>query len=80
MQIDAELLALLVEVAALEAEGAGNVGHVEIVAANFGEEDFAFEGFGAFDESSLPRWRRWRRLRADGRFAGGQDQADIFVA
>jgi hypothetical protein len=44
------LLALLVKVAALEAEGLGNVRHVEVVAANFGEEDFLFEGLGAFGE------------------------------
>jgi hypothetical protein len=36
MEIDAELLALFVEVAAFEAEGAGDVGHMEIVAADFG--------------------------------------------
>jgi hypothetical protein len=75
------LLTLFVEVAALEAEGAGNVGHVEIVAADFGEEDFALESFGTLDESSL----------LGGGFAGGggihrggvrsgQGQANIFRA
>src|SRR5208283_638023 len=53
VEIDAELLALFVEVAAFEAEGAGDVGHVEIVAADFGEKGFALEGFGAFDEGAL---------------------------
>jgi hypothetical protein len=37
VQVDAELLAFFVEVAALEAEGAGDVGHVEVVATDFGE-------------------------------------------
>ena len=41
--------------AALKAEGAGDVGHVEIVAADFGEEDFALEGFSALDQSPLLR-------------------------
>jgi len=41
--------------AALKAEGAGDVGHVEIVAADFGEQDFALEGFSALDESPLLR-------------------------
>ena len=41
------MLAFFVEVAAFEAEGAGYVGHVEVVALDFGEEDFFFEGFGA---------------------------------
>jgi len=52
LQVDAELLAFFVEVAAFEAEGAGDVGHVEIVAFDFGEENFFFEGFGAFGESA----------------------------
>ena len=78
VEIDAELLALLVEVAAFEAEGAGDVGHVEIVAANFGEEDFAFEGFGALLESSLPR-RGVGSGSGSGEFAGGKREADIVV-
>jgi len=53
-KIDAQLLALLVKVAALEAKSAGNIGHVEILAANFSEEHFAFEGCGALLETSLP--------------------------
>jgi hypothetical protein len=52
LQIDAELLALFVEMAAFEAEGAGDVGHVKIVAFDFGEENFFFEGFGAFGEGA----------------------------
>ena len=55
MEVDAELLALLVKVGALEAEGAGDVSHVEIVAADFGEENFAFESFRALLKSSLSR-------------------------
>lgn len=52
LQVDAELLALFVEVAAFEAEDAGHIGHVEIVAADFGKEHFPFEGFGPFHERS----------------------------
>jgi hypothetical protein len=54
VEVDAELLALFVEVGALETEGAGDVGHMEIVASDFVEEDFAFEGFGALLKGSLP--------------------------
>ena len=54
LQVDAELLAFFVEVAAFEAEGAGDIGHVEVVAAEFGEQDFFFEGFSALQKSSLP--------------------------
>ena len=67
VEIDAELLTLLVEVAAFEAKGAGHVGHVEIVAADFGEEGFAFEGFGAFDESTV---RDAGSVEGDGRTGG----------
>ena len=52
LEVDSELLALFVEVAAFEAEDAGDVGHVEIVAADFGEEHFPFERFGAFHQRS----------------------------
>ena len=57
MQVDAELLALFVEVATFEAEGAGDVGHVKIVPADFAEQDFALEGFSAFQKCPLPRFR-----------------------
>jgi len=52
LQVDAELLALFVEVAALETEYAGHVGHVEIVATDFRQEHFLFEGFGALHQSA----------------------------
>jgi len=54
VKVDTELLALFVEVRTLEPEGAGDVGHMEIVAAYLIEEDFAFERFGALLKSSLP--------------------------
>src|SRR5437899_10496570 len=57
LQVDAELLALLIEMTALQAEGARDIGHVEIVAANFTEQDFTFEGFRALQKCSLPRIR-----------------------
>src|SRR5215472_1201088 len=79
-EVDSELLALLVQMAAFEAEGAGDIGHMEIVAANFGEKDFAFEGGRALLESSLPCGGGCPD-RGDGcGFAGGQNQADIFGA
>ena len=49
LQVDSELLALLVEVAALEAKGACDVGHMKIVAADFAEQHFAFECFGPLE-------------------------------
>ena len=76
VEVDAELLALFVEVAAFEAEGAGDVGHVEIVAADFGEEGFTLEGFGAFDESALRGVGRMRRAQTE-EFGGGQGEADV---
>lgn len=51
-KVDAELLAFLVEMAALEAEGAGGVGHVMVVALELGEKDFALEGFDALGEGA----------------------------
>src|SRR5215470_18394382 len=55
LQVDAELLALFVEVAAFEAEDAGDVGHVEIVAADFGQEHFPFVRFRPFHQRSRTR-------------------------
>src|SRR5262249_4632733 len=49
-EVDAELLAFFIEVAAFEAESFRNVRHVEVMPANVGEEDFFFEGFGTFGE------------------------------
>src|SRR5208337_331945 len=77
VEINAELLAFLVEVAALEAEGAGDVGHMEIVAAYFGEKRVALEGFGAFDESAL---RGVGAVDGNGHAGGtgsGEGEADV---
>jgi len=52
LQVDAELLALFVEVAAFEAKDSSYVGHVEIVAADFGKQHFPFKGFGALHQSA----------------------------
>ncbi len=49
-QVDAKLLAFLVEVAAFEAQCAGYVGHVMVVAAQLGEENFFLERFHAFGQ------------------------------
>ncbi len=67
-EIDAELLAFFVEVAAFEAQGAGRVGHVVMVAAQLGEEHFALEGFEALRQrSGSRRGRRASPLRAAGK-------------
>jgi len=47
LQVNSQLLAFLVEMAAFEAQCARHVGHVKIVAANLSEQDFFLEGFGA---------------------------------
>ena len=78
MEVDAELLAFFVEVAAFEAEGTGDVGHVKVVAADFSEEHFAFEGFGALDQSSLPRVADDVCGSACRDIGRGQDQANVF--
>ena len=50
LQVNSELLAFLVEMAAFEAEGARDIGHMKIVAADLSEQDFFFEGLGARSE------------------------------
>src|ERR1700757_833448 len=80
LEVDAELLALLVEVGAFEAEGASDVGHMEIVAANFGEEDFPLKDLGAPVETSLPRGGCRGSRCGDHCVPGGEDQADVIFA
>ncbi len=77
VEVDAELLALFVEVAAFEAEGAGDVGHVEIVAVDFGEKGFALEGFGAFEESALGGAGAVNGDRHGGRTGSRESEADV---
>jgi len=77
LPIDAELLALFIEVTAFEAEGAGDVGHVKIVALDFGEQNFFFEGFGAFGESAGGKWGRGRRGTRGGRGFVGRRGYDL---
>ena len=40
LQINAQLLTLLIEVAALKAQGPRNIRHVKIMPANFGQQNF----------------------------------------
>jgi hypothetical protein len=47
------LLAFLVEVAALQAQGAGGVGHVVMMAAQFGKQHFPFKRFYALPQRSI---------------------------
>jgi hypothetical protein len=80
LEVDAELLALLVKVTALESEGTSNICHVEIVAANFGEENFTFESFGSLLESSLPRGgAAARNGQSDRGIARRKRKAHIFL-
>ncbi len=74
------MLALFVEVGAFKAQGAGYIGHMEVVAADFGEEDFAFEGFRALLESPLPLCGIDGGSRVDGQFGGREGSADVIVA
>ena len=46
-QVDSQLLRFLVEVAALQAERLGCVGHVEMIAFQFRQDDFALKALGA---------------------------------
>ena len=64
--------------AALEAESARDVGHVEIVASDFGEKYFPFEGFGALLETSLSRIRLAIVPGGQQHFARGNCEAHIF--
>src|SRR5713226_1958939 len=50
LQIDSQGLALFVEMAALEAQRAGHIRHMKIVAADLVEQNFPFKRFGAFRE------------------------------
>ena len=50
--VDSELLALFVEVAALEAERLGRVRHVVMIALELREQSLAFESFHASSESA----------------------------
>src|ERR1700675_3179620 len=79
LEIDTELLALLVEVAALQAERAGDIGHVEIVAANLAEEDFPFKDFGALGERAGLHRGGTARIRGVLRQAlgDGQNEANV---
>ena len=69
LQINAELLAFFVEVAALESQRAGDVGHVKVVALDFREQHFLFEGFGALGKCPLPCRSSNCRRRAASSFA-----------
>ena len=50
LQVNSQLLAFFVKMAAFEAQSASNIGHVKVVAANLREQDFFFEGFSARSE------------------------------
>ena len=80
LQVDAELLALFVQVAALEAQSTRNVGHMEIVAVDFGEENFTLEGFGALLERSLCRTGLAIAPAGQGDIAGRKNKSHILGA
>src|SRR5437667_1368964 len=50
LQIDSQLLALLIQMAALQSQCPRHICHVEIVAPNFPEHRFFFECFGALGQ------------------------------
>jgi len=52
LQIDSQLLALLIQVAALQAQGPSYIRHMEIVAPNLPEHHFLFVRLGALGESA----------------------------
>ena len=52
MQVNSQLLALLVKVAALQTQRSRNLGHVKIVPLDFSKQHFFFKGFGALCECS----------------------------
>jgi hypothetical protein len=54
MQVNAELLALLVEMTAFEAQRARHVGHVKVLTPNFRQQNFFLERFGAFRQRPAP--------------------------
>src|SRR5262249_6431045 len=73
-EVNAELLALLVEMAALEAERTRHIGHVMMVALELGEQHLPLERLDAFGERAAGR----AGGGATGRLSGGlgQRQAD----
>ena len=50
LQVDSQLLALLIQVAALEPQRSRHIGHVEVVPPDFGQHHFPLERFGAFGQ------------------------------
>ncbi len=55
LQVDSQLLALLIEVAAFETHRPGHIGHVKILTVNFRQQYFPFETFGALGKRSGSR-------------------------
>src|SRR5436190_20923469 len=70
-QVDPQLLALLVKVAALQAERPGRVGHVELMRLEFAQDLVALEGLDALAQGP----RHWCEGRCAG-LAPGQDCED----
>src|SRR5882762_2853495 len=70
LQINPQLLALLIKVAALQTQRAGHIGHVKIVAANFHQQHFLLKCFGPLGKRSrrsrlsISSWRRGGAARA----------------
>jgi hypothetical protein len=59
LQVNAQLLAFLVQMAALQAQSARYIGHVVMMAAQFGEQHFPLEGFDAVRQRAVFNRGRW---------------------
>ena len=47
LQVDSQLLALLVQMAAFQTHGPGHIGHAKILTLNFRQQYFPFKAFGS---------------------------------
>ena len=63
LEVDSELLALFIEMAAFQAEGFSGIGDVMLVAAQFGEDGLALEAGDPVGQVALLASRCGRRRR-----------------
>src|SRR5882724_9612166 len=58
LQVDAELLAFFIEMASLQAESFGGLGHMVAVSLQLGQQELALERFDALGQASRRRYCR----------------------